>query len=550
MTKKLETIEAFNSLIVTIFAFLIYTLSDVNFEYINSQFNNNFSNSSISLFLSFVFGVFYYLFSTVVSKFFGGKQSELTHTFVFLSSYLSLNYFVKVYTLSRKYILIFSFVLLIIFILLDKTTLKFNKNYQYLFTLILIVLGSYFLIIPDIVVSQDQEGVSLEGESLSDYEKIIYNFENFISSNSKTFTIENKYKLTKNYICCDEYSYFDFGQKSIGSIEIFDETLIYISGSLILQKFDINNLIDINKKPTPKFINNNLNEIVKNQEIFKVSRESVKDLLVVDNELYLSLLNELSPGCMNIAVLSAEINFDYLEFDYFFNPEECVNRDSTSYNAHQTGGELLKLNEDEILLSLGDFRQYNKAQDTNSIYGKILKFNIVNNSYEVIASGVRNPQGLSKSKSDNNIIIESEHGPLGGDEINVIDLGDKNNFGWPISSYGNHYDGTYKEEAPLNKSHEKFNFKEPLIYWPYETVGSHGISDISINYFNQSESYFISTLNGRVLYEVIFLDDYKSAKIIDTTLIGDRIRKILYYENANKYILLLENSPSISVFEK
>ena len=188
MTKKLETIEAFNSLIVTIFAFLIYTLSDVNFEYINSQFNNNFSNSSISLFLSFVFGVFYYLFSTVVSKFFGGKQSELTHTFVFLSSYLSLNYFVKVYTLSRKYILIFSFVLLIIFILLDKTTLKFNKNYQYLFTLILIVLGSYFLIIPDIVVSQDQEGVSLEGESLSDYEKIIYNFENFISSNSKTFT--------------------------------------------------------------------------------------------------------------------------------------------------------------------------------------------------------------------------------------------------------------------------------------------------------------------------------------------------------------------------
>ena len=58
MTKKLETIEAFNSLIVTIFAFLIYTLSDVNFVYINSQFNNNFSNFSISLFLSVVFEFF------------------------------------------------------------------------------------------------------------------------------------------------------------------------------------------------------------------------------------------------------------------------------------------------------------------------------------------------------------------------------------------------------------------------------------------------------------------------------------------------------------
>ena len=53
---------------------------------------------------------------------------------------------------------------------------------------------------PDIVVSQDQDIVSLEDESLSDYEKIIYNFENFNSSNSKTFTIENKYANKKLYL--------------------------------------------------------------------------------------------------------------------------------------------------------------------------------------------------------------------------------------------------------------------------------------------------------------------------------------------------------------
>ena len=157
---------------------------------------------------------------------------------------------------------------------------------------------------PDIVVSQDQDIVSLEDESLSDYEKIIYNFENFNSLNSKTFTIENKYKLTKNYICCDEYSYFDFGQKSIGSIEIVDETLIYISGSLILQKFDINNLIDVNKKTTPKFINN-LNEIVKNQEILK-SVERVSKICWLLTMNCICLLNELSPRCMNIAVLGAD----------------------------------------------------------------------------------------------------------------------------------------------------------------------------------------------------------------------------------------------------
>ncbi len=550
MINKLEIRQIFKSVVVTIFAFLIYALSDVNFEYINTQFDNNISKFTISLFLSIALGIFYYLFTLVVSRYFEESWSELALTFIFTSSYLSFNYFLKVYTLSRKYILIFSFIFLFIIFLLNKTSLKFNKNYQYLFTLILIFLGSYFVLMPDKDQSSDKEVVTYEQESLSDYEKVLNNFENFISSNSKTFTIEDKYKLTQNYICCEEYSYFDFGQKSIGSIEIVDESLIYISGSLVLQKFEINHLIDVNKKPVPKFIKNNLNVMVKNKELFKAGKESVKDLLVVGNELFLSVLNEQSPGCMNIAVLNAEINFDYLEFEYFFNPDECVNRDSSNYNAHQTGGELLKLNEDEILLSLGDFRQYNKAQDPNSIYGKILKFNLINYSYEVIASGVRNPQGLTKSPSDNNIIIESEHGPQGGDEINIINLSRKNNFGWPISSYGNHYDDTYKEDAPLNKSHKEFNFLEPLIFWPYEIVGSHGISDISINYFNESESYFISTLNGRVLYEVTFFDNYKTAEIVDTTLIGDRIRKILYYEKADKYILLLENSPSISIFEE
>ena len=51
---------------------------------------------------------------------------------------------------------------------------------------------------PDIVVSQDQD-IVFEDESLSDYEKIIYNFENFNSSNS-TFTIENKYANKKLYL--------------------------------------------------------------------------------------------------------------------------------------------------------------------------------------------------------------------------------------------------------------------------------------------------------------------------------------------------------------
>ena len=56
--------------------------------------------------------------------------------------------------------------------------------------------------------------------------------------------------------------------------------------------------------------------------------------------------------------------------------------------------------------------------------------------------GHRNPQGLYYNQSKN-FVLSTEHGPQGGDEINLITLLEKKifNYGWPISSYGEHYGG-------------------------------------------------------------------------------------------------------------
>ena len=84
--------------------------------------------------------------------------------------------------------------------------------------------------------------------------------------------------------------------------------------------------------------------------------------------------------------------------------------------------------------------------------------------------GLRNPLGLYYSKNFN-FILSTEHGPKGGDEINMNDnpFFKVKNFGWPISSYGEHYAKNYSDEilqdAPLNKSHKKFGFEEPLKYF-------------------------------------------------------------------------------------
>ena len=135
--------------------------------------------------------------------------------------------------------------------------------------------------------------------------------------------------------------------------------------------------------------------------------------------------------------------------------------------------------------------------------------------------GHRNPQGLFYD-SVNNLIISTEHGPKGGDEININLIDNKiKNFGWPISSYGEHYPGVTKihtnnknlkkflKKAPLHKSHKKYGYEEPLKYF----VPSIGISEIlKLNQkFTDSNAYIIlaSSLDGRSLYYASLDSNYK-----------------------------------------
>ena len=187
---------------------------------------------------------------------------------------------------------------------------------------------------------------------------------------------------------------------------------------------------------------------------------------------------------------TAELNYNYLKFNNFFQPNECVliDNDDKEFNAHQSGGKLYKFDEKNILFSTGDFRYRKLAQDKLSVFGKIIKINMINSDLKILSMGHRNPQGLLYDNS-NNFILSTEHGPNGGDEVNLNLSPSKElkNFGWPISSYGEHYGGKDKKgniideknkikykKYPLHKSHKDYNFIEPLTYF----VPSIGISQI------------------------------------------------------------------------
>ena len=189
------------------------------------------------------------------------------------------------------------------------------------------------------------------------------------------------------------------------------------------------------------------------------------------------------------------------------------------------------------------------AQDDNSLYGKILFIDFENQNAQIISKGHRNPQGLLVDKG---IILSTEHGPYGGDEINKIIL--DGNYGWPLSSYGENYKYSTKilkdrNDYILKKSHYDYNYIEPI----YSFVPSIGISEIIKvpNNFSKywKNNYLITSLNGRSLYRVLFDKNYSKIIFAEKILIGERIRDIKYNKQTNSFILALEESGSIGILK-
>jgi glucose/arabinose dehydrogenase len=124
-----------------------------------------------------------------------------------------------------------------------------------------------------------------------------------------------------------------------------------------------------------------------------------------------------------------------------------------------------------LYFSVGDRGKRNQnPQDISRDGGKIYRikddgsipennpFYDLNNAKKAIYSyGHRNPQGLAIDQS-NGRIWSHEHGPQGGDEINLVKPG--KNYGWPILSYGINYDGTTFAEDTI-----RVGMENPVIYW-------------------------------------------------------------------------------------
>ena len=123
-----------------------------------------------------------------------------------------------------------------------------------------------------------------------------------------------------------------------------------------------------------------------------------------------------------------------------------------------------------MTVGVGDPPGAARAQDPNDLAGKVLRLRddgtvLPDNPFagrpgyrpEIYTMGHRNALGLTVNP-DTGAIWESENGPNGGDEINVLQPG--KNYGWPVVSFGRFYLGARVTEKPWQEAME-----QPLVFW-------------------------------------------------------------------------------------
>ncbi len=219
------------------------------------------------------------------------------------------------------------------------------------------------------------------------------------------------------------------------------------------------------------------------------------------------------------------------------------------------GGRLAFLSDKSLLISTGDGFDYREqAQVKSSHLGKILRVSDSgkalddnpfydkaapgSNANYVFSLGHRNPQGLLVSNSG--MIISHEHGPAGGDEINIIEAG--NNYGWPVITNGMDYSG-----AVITPFTEYEGMQQPNFDWTPSIAPSGMILYESSRFASLSQHLIVTSLKFKQLRAVKLDGAAMSNERILLPNFQERLRDIEQDNGGN--VLLLTDGEDAKIYK-
>jgi glucose/arabinose dehydrogenase len=194
------------------------------------------------------------------------------------------------------------------------------------------------------------------------------------------------------------------------------------------------------------------------------------------------------------------------------------------------GGRMVFDGKGYLWIGLGENNQRPTAQDLDKLQGKLVRLTDQgkvppDNPFagqagkrpEIWSYGIRNPQGMAMNPWSNALWM-NEHGPRGGDEINIPEKG--KNYGWPLATWGINYSGLPIPEA---KGEKVEGTEQPIFYWKKSPAIS-GMAFYNADTFPQwKNKLFIGALKDE---DVIVMSVNGNTVTEDGRILGDRKQRI------------------------
>lgn len=218
--------------------------------------------------------------------------------------------------------------------------------------------------------------------------------------------------------------------------------------------------------------------------------------------IYLSFVAE-NDGQYGTEVIRAKIDGHQLR-----NIETIFRMQPKSGTGHHFGSRLVFDRQGLLYITLGDRGDNDRAQKLNDHAGSVIRLHddgsipkdnpfvgVPGAKPEKFTLGHRSQQGAALNPESGEIWTH-EHGPQGGDEINIIRSG--NNYGWPVITYGRNYvTGTRIGEGTA-----KPGMVQPVLYW-VPSIAPSGMTFYKGNRFPEWQgNLFVGALNGELLVRI------------------------------------------------
>lgn len=266
------------------------------------------------------------------------------------------------------------------------------------------------------------------------------------------------------------------------------------------------------------------------------------DIVLHNDWLYLSYGDKSRDGQGMTAIIRGHLrNGEFVDQQQIFKADPALYRPG----GQRFGSRLIFDKQGHLFFSIGDRAAPGDEQELSRPNGKIYRVNedgsvpsdnpFVNRDGAIKAIwsyGHRNPQGLSFSPVTGEL-WEAEHGPRGGDELNIIEPG--HNYGWPVITYGMNYDGT-----PITGHTAQAGMDQPITYWVPSIAASPIAFYAGSRFPAWKNNLFLGALAAQELRRITIEGRHVSSQEILFKGIG-RVRDI---ENSpDGYLYIVLNQP-------